>query len=70
MRNILCNDYEIPYSPSIDELLANKIFVDSVKNLTICYVSKNIISYWEIKLEYQEILGEPAGRIPIFNLIF
>ena len=29
-----------------------------------------IISYWEIKLEYQEILGEPAGRIPIFNLIF
>ena len=31
MRNILCNVHDIPNSPSIEELLSNKIFVDSVK---------------------------------------
>jgi len=31
MRNILCNDYDISNYPSIEDLLLNKIFINSVK---------------------------------------
>ena len=48
MRNILCNEYDIPNSPSIDELLANKIFVDSVKKLNYLLCFK----------EYYKLLGD------------
>ena len=31
MRAILCNEYEIYNTPSIEDLLSNKIFIKSVK---------------------------------------